>query len=521
MKKEFFCFLCLFFSLFPVFSQNKVEANDSDENLLADVDVDESESSESEIVATKGGLSEVPEPKRPRPIDKEKLEEAAKKDESKEDEENHRNTIKYGIPSEISILLDDLMKNEDLRFTEEVYDLFQVTRSSSIKEKILKYFTKLEDPCLEDFAVNLLNDPYDEKNEVVKASFQYISAVKTKEAVPAVITLIESENENYFTDAITTLGDIGGPSEAMFLIEYLDRPDLSDAQRQSLMRTCGKMHAVETWQKLVDVLENEDENAFVRMYAAEAIGLMKTPKSVPVLVKNFEVTDPNLRQYVIKGLSNFPDVLEAKAVILQGIRDEHWRVRQESILSAKEMDMKESVPYLIYRTKNDSEKVIKDKSIESIGKLNTQEGNDFLIEQLKEKKVTDTVKSKIVEVLLKEGNTGDEEILELAKSVITDDKRKSLRYAIGKELVKYYKPEYEEICCSFLDSKDSATISIGLDLYKNGRYKSAEPYVRKIAEDKKSGGNKTRAQKLLGIDENEVDEEKSKEKSLQIEDTAK
>ena len=127
----------------------------------------------------------------------------------------------------------------------------------------------------------------------------------------------------------------------MFLVEYLDRPDLSDAQKQTLMRTCGKMHAVETWQMLVDVLEDEDENAFVRMYAAEALGLMKTPKSVPVLVKNFETTDPNLRQYVIKGLANFPDVIEAKAVILQGIRDEHWKVRQEAIASAKEMEMKE------------------------------------------------------------------------------------------------------------------------------------------------------------------------------------
>ena len=74
-----------------------------------------------------------------------------------------------------------------------------------------------------------MNDPYDENNSVVKATFQYVSAVKTKAAIPAVITLVESENENYFNDAISTLGDIGGPEEAMFLVEYLARDDLSDA----------------------------------------------------------------------------------------------------------------------------------------------------------------------------------------------------------------------------------------------------------------------------------------------------
>lgn len=484
-----------------------------DNESVGDIEVSEStelEDDTEEIIASKGGIAEVPASKRPRPIDKEKAMEAAKKDETEKDEENNRNTIKYGIPSEISTLLDDLIKNDDPRFTDEIYDLFQITQSTALKERILKYFTKLEDPCLEDFAVSLLNDPYDEKNEVVKAAFQYISSVKTVAAIPAVITLIESENENYFTDAIAALGDIGTASEALFLVEYLERPDLSDAQRQNLMRTCGKMHAIETWPKLVEVLENDDENVFVRMYAAEALGLMKTEKSVPVLVKEFTATDPNFRQYIIKGLLNFPDVLEAKAVILQGVRDEHWKVRQESIKAVQEMDMKEASPYLIYRAKNDSEKVIKDCSFEAIAKLNTAEGNEFLISQLQDKKNSDANKSKVVEVLLKEGNTGEKEILELAASTLEDDKHKTLRYAIGKELVKYYKPSYADICCKFLDSKDSTTVSLGLDLYKNGRYPNAEVVVQKIADEKKSSGNKTRAKKLLGIEEETEDNTEKK-----------
>ena len=158
-----------------------------------------------EVIASAGGYAEVPAPKRPRPIDKEKAEAAAEKDETKDDEENFRSTIKYGIPSEISDLLDKLTKNEDPRFTEEIYDVFQKTQNASIKEKILNYFTKLEDPCLEDFAVDLLNDPYDEKNDVVKASFRYVQACKTTAAIPAVITLIEGENDNYFNDAIKSL----------------------------------------------------------------------------------------------------------------------------------------------------------------------------------------------------------------------------------------------------------------------------------------------------------------------------
>ena len=463
------------------------------------------------IKASKAGISKIPDSKRPKPVDKEKAKKAAEKDESEKDFDDKANTIKYGVPSEISSLIDDLIKNDDPRFTEEIYDLFQVTKNTVIKQKVLNYFKQQEDPCLEDYAVETLNDPYEEKNDLVKACFQYVSAVKTKESIPAILSLIESENESYFNDAIAAIGEIGGPSEAMFLVEYLERDDLSDAQRQTLMRTCGKMHAVQTWDKVVSVAEDEDENLYVRMYAAESLGLMEKKESVPILVELFSENDPNLRQYVIKGLSHFPKVVEAQETIMQGIRDEHWRVRQESIKTAKENEMKDAVPYLIYRAKNDSEKVIKDEAYSSIAALNTSEGNDFLIAQLSEKKLGDGTKKKIVEVLLKEGHAGEKDILKLADDCLNDDKRKDLRYAIGKELAKYENSAYDEICLKYLGSKDSTTQSLGLDMYKTNKFSSAVPVMKTIYEDKKANsGVKNRIKKLLSIED---DDEKKNEKS--------
>mgnify|MGYP003433964216 FL=1 len=450
----------------------------------------------------------IPEPKRPKEIDVEKAKAAAEKDENAESEGKFRDTIKYGLPSEINELLDDLLKNEDPRFTNEIYDLFQVSKNPQIKEKVLRYFTKLEDPCLENYAVEILIDPYDTKNEIVKAVFQYVSKVKTVEAIEPVVELIKSENEDYFNDAISTIGEIGSEKEAVFLVEFLDRDDLSDAQRQTLMRTCGKMHAIETWDKIVEILENEDENSFVRSYAAEAIGLMKKEESVPILVEHFASTDPNLRQYVIKGLINFPDIVEAKATLLQGIRDEHWKVRQESIRAVKELKLQEAVPYLTYRVEKESEKVIQNESYSAIAALNSSEGNEFLINQITNKKVSDAKKQKVVEVLLKEGFAGEKEILELAKEVVEDDRRKSLRYAIGKELAKNPKDSYQEICLMYLNSKDSTTQNLGLDMYKNKKFAAAEPKMQEIAKDKKANSTvKSRIKKMLNI-EDEPEEKK-------------
>ena len=503
-------------------SQNSSESQTSNTDDIADIDtIEEDENSqtdqdslledqsEEDTSESLGGIATVPDKKRPKPIDQKKAEEAREKDESKEDEENNRKIIKYGLPSEIGELLDKLTENDDPRFTDDIYDLFQNTSNASIKEKVLKYFTKIEDPCLEDFAVNLINDPYDEKKDLVSATFKYIQTVKTKEALPAVITILEVENEDYFNDALATIGEIGSKKEAKFIADYLDRPDLSDAQRQTLMRTLGKMKALNTWSKVVEILEDEDENSFVRMYAAEALGLMEKEEGVPVLVRAYSASDPNLRQYVIKGLSHFPNVVESKSLIIQAIRDEHWRVRQEAINVCKENSFTEAIPYLIFRADKDSEKVIKNASMDAIAAINTKEGNDYLVSIITNKKSGDSSKQKAAEVLLKAGNAGQNEILELAESCVNDDKKKNLRYSIGKELAKNSRPEFEKICSLYLASKDTTTIGIGLDMYKNCRFSSVEEQMRTIEKDKKANSSiKNRIRKMLNIEETEDESEK-------------
>ena len=466
--------------------------------LTAQTDTEET------VTASKGGFAEVPAAKRPKSVDQKKAALAEQKDAGPDAMQKNRDIILYGKSSEVAALLDELIKNDDPRFSEDIYDLFQETKNSSVKEKVLNYFKSFEDPCIEDYAVDLMNDPYDEKQNVVKAAFEYIAACKTKCATPAIITIIEGENEAYFNDAITTLAEIGGPQEAMFLAEYLDRDDLSIPQRQALMRACGKMHAVETWGLLVEIIENEDENAFVRMYAAEAIGMMKVDKSVDVLVRNYDSVDPNFRQYIIKGLANYPNNKEAVNVVTQGIKDDHWRVQQEAIKACKEMNLTSAMPTLIHRAKNDNEKLIKNECFSTIAYMNTSEGNKFLIEQLLDKKVADTTKAKVVEVLVKENHAGKKEIVMLAEETLADDKRKTLRYAIGKEIAKVSAPEYAGLCEKFLSSKDVQTISLGIDMYKTGKYKNAEAKLRQVAEDPKGNAScKKRASNLLGIDDSD------------------
>ena len=114
--KRYFCilFITLFFA-FSFYSLEKIPK----------------ENAPTEYVS-KGGYAQVPEAKRPKPIDAKKAQEAAEKDENSETDEKNRNTIMFGTSTEVGELLSTLIKNEDPRYTEEIYDLFQ--------EKVHSYY---------------------------------------------------------------------------------------------------------------------------------------------------------------------------------------------------------------------------------------------------------------------------------------------------------------------------------------------------------------------------------------------
>lgn len=406
-----------------------------------------------------------------------------------------QDTFKYGLEEEISSLIDELSKDEDLRFVNQIYDLFYSTKNAQVKVKVLKYFSAIKDPCIEEFAVNVLNDPYDEKRETVDACFQYVSAVESKAAIPCLVNLIEKEEEAYFTLALTTLGDVGGGEEALYLANFLDRDDLSTAQRQQLMRVLGKIKAVETYEKLSEIAQDSDENSFVRMYAAEAIGAMGIPEAEDILAELFESDDPNFRVYVVKGLSNFTDE-KANEIILQALRDSQWKVRMEAITTVGDRELKEASPYLIYRLKDSKEeKTVKNKAYNVLAKLNTEEGNEYLVSIIKDEKIADATKGTVAAALLEYNHAGTDEIIALAEKSLGSDPMKNLRYTLGKEFAKYGRPEFADICSKYIDSKDVATQGTGLDIFAKGKYSSVRPKVEELAKEPESVDGKAPAKK--------------------------
>ena len=504
MKKTIAVCAVLFLGV-SLFAQS--DSQDFLEEPSSDIPVVSSDSDDSAVVSEYVKKDKVwPGAKRPQAATQEQISASREKNLEKageEYEEETRDVFGYGMTDEICNLLDELIAAEDYRFKEEAYDLFQETKSPRVREKLLAYFAKLKDPCLEDFAVEVLNDPYDERSATVNSCFSYVSAVKSADAIPAVVKKKKKTDLGYFNAALECLGEIGGNEEAVYLISYLDDDTLNLAQRQSLMRVLGKLNAVETWDRLSDIAQDKNEDMYIRAYAAEAIGSMGLPESEEILIELYEADEPKVREYVLRGLSHYSDSA-AQEIFRQALKDDNYRVRLEAINAVETQNITSASKDLIYHCKHKEEKKKKKKCYKVLAKLNTADGNEYLVGVIKDKKAGDGAKAKVAAALLENGSAGTQEIIELAKETLKNDKQKSLRYALGKEFAKYGRPEFADICLAYISSKDVATQGTGLDIFAKGRYSSAKQAVEDLAalapdEDEAAGSKPKKASNINAV----------------------
>lgn len=426
----------------------------------------------------------------------------APEEEARESERDKEiNILRFGLDDEIISMLDGFMKDKTYLHLDETLDLFRRTRNVALREKIVSYFTAAKDARLSGYALEVLEDPFDTRKSTVSLLFKYAGELGITEAAACARTLLENDNTEYFDSALSAMAMLGSPDDALFLSEYLERDDLSIAQQQSVMKALGRIGAVETWDSLVAIAQDEERNSFVRMYAAEAIGQMGKGESVPVLVRLFETTDPNFRASVVKALANFPGDADATAAITEAVRDSHYKVRLEAVKAVGGMKLSGALPYILYRAKNDPESSVRYACYETLGALGSSEGEEYLVGVINDRKQGDTAKVRAAEVIMESGGAPSvQAVVELARGTLSDDKRKPLRYALGKVFASTENPALADICLEYMRSKDASTAGTGLDIYARNKFPSVTAEVRKIADAEKTSANRTKARKILDRD---------------------
>jgi HEAT repeat protein len=419
------------------------------------------------------------------------------------DAEKRRDTIRYGLESDVTDLISTLESEKDDSFNADLSDLFGKTKNSAVRDGILSFFGNRKNPALSYYCLKFLEDPYDSPKSTVSAVLTYIQEIKLVEAAPLVRKILETDSSDYRDKAIKTLGKIGSPEDAGYLVKYMDSDIAGDEKqrliiRQNVMDALGELKAVETWDKLVEIVKDKDENAMIRASAASALGKMQKEESISVLIAVCGESDPVIRSAAIEGLSNF-HTKESNAVILEGIKDSYYKVRLAALNGVEKNMIMDSLPSILYRAKTDPVEAVKIRSFEVLGKLRAAEADEWLASVFRDEKASERLRVKAASVLVENNRASIQADFErVAQQAAKDDKKKAFRYALGKIIVDQRLTDTASIAQSYIASKDAETKGLGLDMYDKMRYPELTASVEAIAADAKQGGLHAKAERILG-----------------------
>lgn len=404
----------------------------------------------------------------------------------------------YGTDAEITDLLDTLINDEDYAFSEDIASLFEKTRSDSVKAKIFDYYIKAKDPRLTDACKVYLANPYDEKKSILEKVFAYCSSLEITEVREEVVQLLEDENEDFLNASIKLLGKVGTEEDVPLLKSYLDK-EISVPLKEAVVTAIGDIGVATNWETLLEIANDKDEATSMRMIAIEALGKLETDETVESLIKLYEETDSNVRYSVVKALATHKSDA-VTSLITEAIRDSYFRVRIEAMSIAKEQQLYDTVPSILYRAKNDSEAVVKNKAYEVLAAIGDRTAIDYLLGIVKGTKQGESVRGKVASYLLMyDFDIALDTIIETAEKCLKDDRYKNLRYALGKEFAKYNNANLESICQKYLEHKDVATKGTGLDIFRRNAFANLTPMVQAMAENSKEGANQKKARYILDL----------------------
>ena len=422
--------------------------------------------------------------------------EAEEKEKEASQIEQRQEKIMFGLESEIVELIDKVIEEEDFEYGDDFYALFNKTRSTSVREKIIKYFEKTKDDRLKDFAAELLEDPFEESKEIVNAVFSYVSQVPVPQALEPLRVLLESEDETFQIQTIKTLGKIGNEEDAQNLRNFLEA-EIQPGVKQAVIDALGDLGTADSWESLCNIVNDKGEDTYMRMHAVESLGKIDSDQAAGILVSLYDDKDANFRVSVIKGLAASA-APEAQAVLIEALQDSYFRVRLEALEAIKNQKLSAAFKSLLYRAKNDSENVVKYKAYETLAALGEKDGLDYLVSLVKSDKQTETTRAKAATALLKYAFAETlNPVIAAAESTLNDEKQKKVRYALGKEFAKYESAALEDICLKYLENSDVATKGTGLDIYAKNAFSALTQKVEEIAKNEKEGANQKKAKYIL------------------------
>ncbi|MDR2482661.1 MAG: HEAT repeat domain-containing protein [Treponema sp.] len=420
----------------------------------------------------------------------------------KTQEEQRRDTIRYGTETEIASLIGTLKTEGADYLDSDLTSLVNDTRNKNILAGVFAFFAERTKGGLEQRARRAIEERDEEASETILAAIDYLGKLKDPQAVQMVKELLDAEERRFMNAAFRALGRIGGGNPgsaseiAEYLIDYYANRDPGDENRREIVIAVGETGSREGVPFLTDLCANNDERAVVRMAALEALSKIGDDRGLQPILDSITSSDPNVRSTAVAALGPF-NGSEVDRAILEAFRDSYWRTRISAAQAAKTRKLTAAVPYLAYRAERDETPNVKDEAIRALGAIGTGEARSVLDKLFIERKNAARVRLLAAEMLTELDGSGYAEQLVIELDEAKRTNQTALYNGFLKIIGGMKSGKLESLAARFFDSGGITEKSYAIDMVANNRFVGLADRVQALTADEKNGGLARKAKSAL------------------------
>lgn len=409
-----------------------------------------------------------------------------------------RETLRYGIESQVVELLEDLASSQEEALADEVLEMLEDRTNPVLLRRGLAYFGAIEDDRAEGIARRLLESANDEDTPL--EALRYLArSVETpsEETLERVRAVLNVRSERVASQAALTLGDLGDIQAIELLHEVFEQRN-EESIRGNVILGIGRMgedarHA-EEW--LIPLLDDPTASATVRYYTADTLGRIGSSDAREPLLELLTSDDGMMRAYAISSLVSLdPDGIGEE--LTRAIRDDNWQVRRIALEGIGRAGHGEVLDAVRYMARRDPDHRVRSRAVETIGELGMDDGYDFLRELLSQPSAPYESRTKAIDMLV-EHDLGRS--FETFASVLeAEQNRRGSRIVqyIGGALSRAEHSGLEEVYETFLSHDDVAMRLFAIQGIGRNRFTRFREQIEEFADENQPATVRRHAQEAL------------------------
>jgi HEAT repeat protein len=420
-------------------------------------------------------------------------------------------TIKYGTETEIAALIQTLRSENTDDLDDELIKIVQTSGNVKILTGVFGFFGDREKSGLETRAIKALSQREDEANETILSAMDYLGKLKSTDAVPVIMEILETEEKRFLSAGFHAIGNASSGDKkladetAEFLVDFYNDREPGSENRSVIINAIGATGSKTGVSFLAEIAVNTDERIPLRIAALGALSKIGDPDGLEAVLTCVNTNDPNVRSAAVGALGPFTNS-QAESAILDAFRDSYYRTRIAAAQASRDRKLVAAVPFLKFRAERDDVPNVKEEAIRALGAIANAEAIEVLEGLFSERKNTERVRILAADMLVK--NTGGKYFSKLIIELDEAKKRNQTNLyngflkVVGETVTENDKSEIEGIARRFMSLGGIMEKLYGLDMALNNKLIGLKEEIITLSKDKNESISKKakRTAESLGIE---------------------